>query len=297
MSAPTGIAGLHGREPIGAALAAGHKGPKGNPVDKDIYWILLPARRDDANIRNGVRDPHPSFATFNNAIEENARKYRRSIPIRIDHARREDCFDWARHARILEMGGKKLIHPAMRVVCRGNGVTAIRWDPTQPDIIPTAGKDWRGYKDIPCPGDQCPFAIANGPGKPQCGPWMRFVARFDWPERKFPNIPFVFESQSWNTIAFFVGFFESFESHCRDWGFDPKEIPLFGYPAQLQLNEEMRPGKKFFVTRPIPTMGDFNDWIRAQQARIGEAPKMITAGEIIGELEDLTSGPQGIPRA
>jgi hypothetical protein len=46
----------------------------------------------------------------------------------------------------------------------------------------------------------------------------------------------------------------------------------------------------------VSIVGDFNDWIRAQQARIGEAPKMITAGEIIGELEDLTSGPQGIPR-
>ena len=37
-----GIAGIKGREPIGAVLSLGIKGPSGNPIDRDFWHVLNP---------------------------------------------------------------------------------------------------------------------------------------------------------------------------------------------------------------------------------------------------------------
>ena len=64
----TGIHGVRGREPIGAALTIGIKGPRGNPIEKDRFHLLEPRESKDKK-----RKPSPLFRFFNNAPPEKRR--------------------------------------------------------------------------------------------------------------------------------------------------------------------------------------------------------------------------------
>lgn len=278
MTAPSGIAGLVGREPIGAALSVGIKGPSGAPTEKDRFHVLLPAagvaqfkKRDGSTYSAQYREAHPSFVAFNTAQVER----RTVVPARLAHARVEECWEYRLQAQVLP----GIAHPRRAPACMGDGKRAQRWDPKA-----------ESYTDIPCPAERCPFSRPPADGKPTpCKPWMRFLARFDWPRvdgKGLPNVPFRYASGSWNTVKNFLGFFESFRANCRNLGVDPDAVLLFGLPVALQLQERTDPSAQHrfpVVSITVAGDGDLLAWILAQGERVQalrDVPRVLALTEI-----------------
>ncbi len=302
-----GIAGLTGKEPIGAALTVGKKGSNGAPTEKDRFHIMLPvATTAEFKTSSGKaysslkRDPHPSFNTFNSAAPET----RKIVPARLVHAVEKECFEYKMAAQQITVNGVLLKHPKKAPVCTGDGVHAQRWD-----------EKAQKYVEIPCPGDRCPFTQKPASGPTPCKPWMRFIARFDFPPnpatgRGLPSIPFKYTSASWNTVGAFKGFFDSFTNSCRGMGIDPALVPLFGLPVVLMLAKKDDPVAKTefpIVSISVAGDGDLLAWIQFQAARLGEVRKMIgmvpaltdpeqQEPDVLGTDFEIVSGPQGIPR-
>lgn len=308
-NAPRGIAGLTGREPIGAALTIGIKGSNGAPTEKDRFHILdaTPGSKD-FQTREGktysspVRDPHPSFAVFNSAAIER----RRVVPARLAHATIAEMFEYRRQAA--KLPGHE--HPKKAPSCIGDGMKAIRYMGNAQD-----------YTDIVCPGDKCEFAVAgpndrNGrPTAPLCKPWMRFIARFDWAVtdgKRLPNIPFKFTSGGWNNVRSFIGFFDAFRRACEGFGVEPDRVPLFGMPVLLTLTEKTNPETKSrFPVVSIQTNGDVDviAWIGEQLKRGDEIRRLsavsplaltdraLQSPEVLdADYEDIR-GPLSVPSA
>lgn len=301
---PEGIAGLEGREPIGAALTVGIKGANGAPMEKDRFHILAPdavlaeySKRDGGSYKAPKRELHPAYLSFNGAAPER----RRIIPAALAHATIAELFEF----RLQAQSGAKGIpaHPKKAPVCRGNGETAIRWDGTD-------------FKSLPCPGEKCPYSqptqINGKPGKPACGPFMRFLARFDFPVsadgKRLPSIPFKFTSAGWNSTRNFVGFFDAFRKACAGFGIDPNQVPLFGMPVSLILNEKTNPETQArFPVVSIQTAGDADviGWIQSQLARGESVRKLARSAPIalaaLSSDEELAvdvvqvSGPLSVP--
>jgi hypothetical protein len=282
-----GIAGLQGREPIAAALSVGVKGPTGAPVERDRFHVL----RAHAQVgeRGGratqVREPHPSFGPFNGAGAER----RQTIPAVLAHASASECWEYRLQAQVLP----DLTHPRRAPVCRGDGQRAERWDPKREE-----------YVEIPCPHDRCPHRQSDGRRPAACKPWMRFLARFDWPRvdgKGLPNVLFKYSSGSWNTVRAFLGFFEAFDAAARNLGVDPATVPLFGLPVVLQLQERTDPGaQRRFPVVSLAASGDNDviDWILRQRGRIRDLAAIPPVAGLIDcaddDDHDLTSGPQGL---
>jgi hypothetical protein len=259
-----GIEGLSGREPIGAALAVGVKSKSGAPEQKDRFHILCAqanagtfSRRDGSSYTSPFREPHPAFAAFNAAGPE----LRRAILARLAHATVAECFEYRLNAQTLPNHPP---HPKRAPACRGDGLIAVRWDGAE-------------YRRIACPHDRCEFRQAPKGKKPPCGPWMRFLARFDFQPRpdgrKLPSIPFKFTSGSWNTTKNFVGFFDAFERACRAGGVDPLRVPLFGLPVLLTLAEQTDGSQQArfpVVSVQVAGDGDIIGWIAHQLSRVRE---------------------------
>ena len=283
-----GIKDLVGREPIAAALAVGIKGPNGAPTDRDRFHILNPsAQLKQFGQRSGlVREPHPSFDPFNKAKAGN----RQTVKARLAHATVEECWTYSLKAQVLP----GISHPKRNAACRGNGVKAERYDPRE-DV----------YHTIDCPHDRCQHRQAGDRKPAACKPWMRFLARFDFIRtedgRGLPNIAFKYESGSWNTVKAFLGFFESFERNCRNLGVEPADVPLFGLPVVLQLQEKTDASqqRRFpVVTLAVSGDDDIIAWILMQRARMDELKALPAPARIIDVQDehdpDLISGPQGL---
>ena len=85
----TGIQGVRGREPIGAALTIGIKGPRKAPIEKDRFHLLEPSESAGKDGQPARRAPSPLFTFFNNAPAVK-RRFVRGI---IAHQRWNDCFE------------------------------------------------------------------------------------------------------------------------------------------------------------------------------------------------------------
>ena len=131
---PQGIAGLKGREPVGAALTIGIKGANGAPTEKDRFHIVWP-RENPA----GIRPHHPAFKRFNEAPVD-----KRTLVLGdLVHATRAECFEFS--YRNQKSAGQPA-HPNKVPFCVGNGDRARRY----------FGLDKEGahdFRDIVCPGE------------------------------------------------------------------------------------------------------------------------------------------------
>lgn len=288
---PRGIAGLVGREPIACVLTVGIKGPSGAPTEKDRFHILETSsvqreysKRDGGTYKSPSRDRHPLFAAFNGAPPER----RRTVPARLAHVTVAEMFEYRRQC---QSAPTLAAHQKKAPACIGDGVVAKRW----------TGAD---YVTIPCPGEKCEFSQAgtkNGkPTKPPCGPWMRFVARFDWPRtdgKGLPNLPFKLTSGSWNTTREFLGFFDAFRAACRGFGVDPADVPLFGMPVQLSLSERTNAEQQSRYPVVSVTMAgdaDLIAWIGAQLERRQSIKQLAAAAPVLALTDAGSHTPEVI---
>lgn len=283
MHGMNGIVGLEGREPFGAVLAIGRKGPKGNPIENDRFCIVVTQEVD------GVRPFHPLFGFFNGLEippekdDDGRDKKMPPHPSRtvmrgyLVHADRDQCFEHHLKAQVLP--GYQA-HPAKGPHCTGDGERAKRWDHTLDD-----GKGGKGaYRDIECPNERCPFRQSDGNKPTPCKPWMRFAFRPRWKDGMTHPTPLTkFTSGSWNTTAAFLGFFNHIENSARELGLT--DYKLFGLPFTMTLLRKKRTGDSGGRAFPIVTITpdiDILSWLADQRMRVAQ----IEAAQPIAALTD-----------
>lgn len=316
---------VRGVEPIAAAVSVGRKSDKGQPIDRDRFYVVLPTAtqatyqtRDGRSYNAPKRDLHPSFGAWNTGYQRfgdehspdfdmaryKAELARRTIiPARLGHLTIEQCWHGSYFCLEAPKLGKR---PNKAPVCVGNGVDADRWINDK-------------IQRIPCPGEQCEFRqkpMVNGkPGKTPCSPKFVMFARFDWPRDKegkgLPNVPFKIQSQSIYSYLNFVGFFDSFRNACTGFGVDYHDVPLFGLPVNITLQERTNSaaGTVFPVlSLTVAGDGDLLGWVGAQLERRDTVRKLADAARLPALTDravidatytdaDLTDGPLTIPGA
>lgn len=278
----SGILGLEGREPIGAAVTIGVKDKaKGFPTERDRFHIVeVEADADDR------RRHHRAFQFFNELKPEQRKLLRGNIV----HASRAACFEFNLKNQV-KPGGQA--HPQRRPFCVGNGEKAVRW----------MGKGADDFQEIECPHDRCEYRVATG-GKPTpCKPWMRLLFRIDWPPEQqaylaqngkpaLPSMIVKFTSGSWNTTRNVLGFFEQFEGAAASLGIP--NANLFGLPFTMQLSEKTNRERKsrFPVVTLSPAM-DLIDFLMAQRKSLdalGAVPKHEALTDQSQQDNDVIAG-------
>lgn len=273
---PHGIAGLEGREPIGAAVTIGIKGPSGAPTERDRFHVVESA--PDAQDR---RQHHRAFEVYNRMKPEARRLLRGNLV----HATRAACFE--HHLKCQQKPGGSM-HPQRRPFCVGDGVRAVRW----------MGKDADDFQQIECPHDRCEFRQAQGSKPIPCKPWMRLLFRIAWDDATqaalaaagkpaMPSMIVKFTSGSWNTVRNAIGFFDQFEQTAAALGIP--HAKLFGLPFTMQLGERTNSEKKsrFPVVTFSPSM-DLIEFLGAQK-------KQLDALGAVPVVEALTDQSQQSP--
>lgn len=219
-----GIEGVTGREPVGAVLTIGKKGPKGNPVETDRFFLVVPTMGAD-----GRRDPHPEFGKYNSAAPE----HRQTIHAYLVHADEVDAWSWHLKAQVLP---GYPAHPDKRPACIGDGRDATRYDPEG-----KLGKRTdSGFREIPCPNELCEFRLGEG-AKP-CKPWGRLYFRTRWRTDSLPETLTKWTTGSWNSVLNIVGFFEHVHKQAKSLGLE--EYSLYGLPFVLTLSRKTKPSAK-----------------------------------------------------
>ena len=251
------IEGLKGTEPIGAVVTVGTKGPKGNPVDRDRFYIKMPQMDD-----SGGRPEHAKFAVFNTAPPER----RRTLMGNLVHASIGDAFHYQLTAQKLP---GLTATPSQQPHCTGDGCKAMRWD----------GKEFR---EIRCPNEICEYRVGD---VKLCKPFARLYFRLRWEEtaggKTLPSIYVKLTTQSWNSVRAMVGFFDSINDTARSFGLDSAN--LFGLPFTVTLAEKSQPAKKKkFPVLSFSVDGDLIAFLMAQRQRmeqIAASPVYIGASD------------------
>lgn len=283
----SGIKGLDAKEPVGAVLTVGHKGPKGNPTDTDRFFIVSVFETPEK-----IRPPHPDFADFNRVAPDHKPSV---IHGRLVHGKREQAFIHHLKAQVLVKlndPARKLAHPDKRPACEGDGVKAKRWNGK-------TGAD-ESFDEIPCPNELCEFRKEPDGGRPTpCKPWMQILFRPEWRNGEtFPSPLMKLTSGSWNNARAFLGFFEYIEQQAKIMGLE--DASLYGLPFTLTLSRKTKPS----ATRSFPVMsiapdGDLQRFLFAQAASKVHHPAVaaLTDGRDWNEEKaDLDTISAGIPR-
>jgi len=276
---------------IGCVVGIGVKGPTGAPIMKDRFFLMSPeAHSADTSGPNKLRrDPLPAFKAWNDL---SARETKPGTPLPptvtlrgvIVHAELGDCLRWNRAAYKAPNGIKS--PPSGRPWCEGNGIRAVRIETTD------AGEEIE--HEIPCPNEECPFAIQKL-SKPSMS--LLFMLRWDggpsW-QAGFPSLLTLFASHSWHTLRNALGLLALVLGTEAVMPWEPeeewkpglaaqlgvKDPSLVGFPFAMTVGEKTQPAKGNQPGRRFPVVsfsqeGDLGAWLsrQAQQRRF-----LVSAG-------------------
>ena len=273
----TDIAGMSGREPVGAVLTIGTRKGTAAPTDRDRFYWKLP--KVDAS---KTRPDHPSFSAYNTAPPER-RKVLNAVVV---HARLED---WCTSS-LIHYAQKGDPTPNARPWCTGDGRRATRWDRT-------AG----AYKDIPCPHDRCEYRQG---ATAACKPILRVLFQPAWPRtedgRSLPSPLTELDSHSWHSTANMVGMIRHVQEQARQLGIEDGAWSWYGFPFAIQLTEQTSREKqsRFPVLRFSPSVG-VQDFLLAQAARRDELAAAyrpaaaLSAPETVIDVAEVVAGLAG----
>jgi|15BtaG_2_1085339.scaffolds.fasta_scaffold07059_4 hypothetical protein len=239
-----GIEGLKAREPVGVVATIGKKGPRGNPVERDRFYLVEPYMNND-----GIRPAHPKFVGFNTADP----RYRTQLTGNIVHAAVGEAFEHKLSAQVL--GGRWPAHPNKRPACVGDGREALRYygENGNPD----------DFRRIPCPNEACEFRQGNNRG---CKPFMRLLFKLRWSKPGMPELLCKLTSKSWNSVSAALGYFQYVEDQARQLGLEPHEYSLFGLPISIGLAEKTQPSKRRrFPVLSFTHEGDLLEFLHTQK--------------------------------
>lgn len=267
-----GIEGLTPRDPIGAVLTVGTKGPKGNPTETDRFYFKV---ADSVKVGDQLTKPlHPGFAAFNSAEAT----HRQTIAGNLVHATEAEAFHYALSAQVLGPSWKAFpnAHPNRLPICSGDGTKATRLYG-----IGTDGKeDWR---EIDCPNERCEYRL--GKVKP-CKPSMRFLFRPRWKAGSpLPTPLTLLLSHSWNTAARFLGFFRHVTEQARHLGLS--DFSLYGLPFVLTLAYKTKPSEASrFPVISISPDADLIAFFLAQREQLRQIGAGVPTGLLPAKLTD-----------
>jgi hypothetical protein len=208
----TEIAGVEGREPVGAVLSVGtRKSATAAPSDRDRFFLKLP-KIDGTK----TRPDHPSFVAFNTAPPEK----RRVVQAVVVHAQREQwCTSGLMHYAV-----KGDPTPNARPWCTGDGERATRWDRK-------AGE----YRDIVCPHERCEYRQGQSAA---CKPVLRVLFQPVWaPGSPLPTPLCELDSHSWHSTSNMAGMIRHVEEQARHLGV-PDGWSWYGFRFSIHLTEQ-----------------------------------------------------------
>jgi hypothetical protein len=263
---PRGVGGERfSTEPVGAVLRIGKKGDRGNPVDRDRFYVASPHEAD------GVRPLHPSFEGYNTALPEK----RRMVRANLVHGNLRDAFDLGRYA--FRLPGYEP-PPNKRPGCEGDGKVAVRYLDGD-------------FRNIPCPGDLCEFAQAGA-----CKIRLTVLFRPNWQSDRLPAPLMRYASRGEHMLSSIYGLFDLVAEVAHNVGLideKPYEtegyraleeagVPMFGLPFSMTLTERTNKEKRarFPVVIFAPD-GDLVAWmigILQQREQLGGAREVFLLG-------------------
>jgi hypothetical protein len=300
---PSGIVGVHGRDPIGVHLSAALRGANGAPAGKGVWWFTTQATHKQS-FKSGsgstwtskARDLDPAFRAWNEgakeALQAKAKDPRaglgRFARVRGNfvHERWQQAARWNRRAQKLAEG-----HPNPRngePACEGNGVWAWRFAGEGPD-----GRN--AFDRIACPNEDCQFAMSK-----LCRPAGHLLFQLRWDpedplERGLLPLMALWDTTSWESTANLKGLLEhvlgtealltdeeramATNEERAEWRtglaaqFGVPDPSLVGLPFVMTINEKTSPakpgspqGSRYTVVRFSPD-GDLVAWLLAQARR------------------------------
>jgi hypothetical protein len=293
---------MEGSQPIGAIVSVGEKGPRGNPINKDRFFISSTSFVDVGNNAKGMRGKkHPRddrFKAFNDLPSGDNAATIRGLLLYMPEA---DNLHYSRTARTIKKG---VSIPGNVPACVGNGETAKRFCGVGPD-----GK--AQFNEIPCPGDKCEFAARIGAAPPCCKPFARLFFSLRWPDgNPLPRLFVRYQTQSVYTVDNIIGMFRQVQEIAESWKLEPDQWGFSGLPFVMKVGEHTIPekGRKFPVVA-FSVEGNPGDFLMAQveQKRgLLTAPRsthLLAAGnsaigdpaDIVDALAELTPGPISTP--
>jgi len=216
-----------GREPVGAVVTIGEKGPSGAPTNTDRFFFKSPQE-----IRQGEkrwRPNHPAFAAYNEADP----KFRQTLAGNLVHGTQDEAFSFYLRAHMPPKGSKWPAHPGGKPFCVGDGTNATR--------LYGIGQDGaEDYRHIPCPNEKCEFRQGD---LKLCKPFGRLYFRPRWPEgSKLPSPLTKLVTQSWYSVSNILGVFEYIAAQAKHLGLD--RYSLFGLPITLTLTRKTTPTRQ-----------------------------------------------------
>lgn len=279
----TSIAGLVGRDPVGAVVTVGTKGANGAPIDRDRFYFKSVFAQDVGGVQR--KEPHPAFAAYNKAEADKRRTLRGNLV----HARVEDCFEAGLAAQKLKGFPS---HPKKIPTCCGDGKKATRFYGKKED-----GSD--DFRVIDCPNDLCFARIGR---VKECRPAVRLLFRVNWNEGvALPKILVRLVSHSWNSAANFQGFFDYLTEQAQAFGLG--EFSVFGIPFAITLTEKTNPEEKsrfpVLTITPECDLQDYFVWQRKQLESFGgklalpaplSAPENSAPEIVAADFADIVPG-------
>lgn len=271
----TRIRGLGIREPVGAVLRIGQKGPRGNPIDNDRFFFAVP-QEDERRIR----PLHPEFGGYH-AANQTARTV---IHGNLVHANEADAWHHQLAAQLL--GKPHLPHPRGLPACRGDGDHAVRFIRMGED-----GKEV--WDNISCPNEKCEFRLE---GNRVCKPFARLYFRPRWRKPGLPSPLTKWVTRSWNSAASLKGLFAYVRAQATALGLEA--FSVYGLPFSMTLSKKSQGDRKrSFPVVSFAVEGDLVEYFLAQRRALIEAggnvallPGVRDDGEevLAADLRDVT---------
>lgn len=273
------IEGITPREPVGAVLTIGEKGPTGAPIQNDRFFIKTPYEVTEGSHR--IRPRHPAFKSFNDADPE----LRKSIRGNIVHADAADAYHAQLRAQVLGSawaafpGG----HPNRRPICEGDGIKATRLFG-----IKDGTEDWR---EIECPNRLCEFR--QGKVK-ACKPFGRLYFRPRWKEGSTsPALLMKWATGSWNNVEALAGFFGYAIAQAKHLGIE--NPVLFGLPFVLTLARKSNAIERTsFPVVSISPDCDLIEFFMRQREQVRLAGGTLSLPAVVGAQSPEETTPEAI---
>lgn len=244
------IKGLTAREPVGVVATIGHKGDRGQPVDTDRFFLVLPTAEKVGSTE--IRRPHPEFRAFNEADPER----RQMLKGTLVHLAVTECWEYHLKAQVLP---GLAAHPSRAPHCTGDGSSARRWDGQQ-------------FTPILCPNELCKYR--QGDGAKVCKPFGRVLFRLRWADGvRMPGLLCKLTTQSWHSVAALKGFFDYVTQQAQLLG---GPLGIYGVPFGLTLSRKTKSsqgqegkgvGRAFPVMSASPD-GDLQQFFVARAAAL-----------------------------
>jgi hypothetical protein len=210
--APQGLVGAGERPAIGVHLSNAVKSKtNGAPTGRGRFYFTTQTTKarefqasSGSKYSSPSRDLHPSFRAWNDGAMGLPEVLGPAGPGRFGIVRGNliwaDLRHSARWSRVCQKMDGKPAPPSRRPACEGNGISARRF-------VEMRG-DEEVYATIPCPNEDCPFAMSRA-----CKPSAHLVFRLRWNpadpfEAQFPSLICEWNTNGWQSLAAMRGLFE-----------------------------------------------------------------------------------------